>query len=393
MNRRTNSDPGARRESSLKRLRKKIAKWLYIPTEDLDAIDFVLAVFCSNPLPGDPVWGLLIDASGGGKTEVVRTLRKRPESYYLSTLTEKTLVSGYRDPKHPDKDPSLLPQLDGKVLIIKDLSPLLSLRRESRNMIIGDLRDAYDGFVDQGRGNLGRVSYEATFSVLGASTLALDRFSSFDQDLGERFIKFRCRSNQNQQKIQRAISNLGHDNPMRHEIEEAISEFLDSLPTNKISVKVPPKIAKALATIADFVATARSHVPRDRHHNLSYLPRPEVGTRLVKELGKLLSALALVRGKSKPGQRELKTVIRVAEDCLPPNRFAVLRCIRKAESPISSTDIAEVVGLPYSTARLVIEDLEVLRVIQKTSCRGNQGALWKLCPEWAERLQLLRLLE
>jgi hypothetical protein len=104
-----------------------------------------------------------VDASGGGKTELLSALQKRPSAYFLSSLPEKTLISGYRDPKHKDRDPSLLPQLDGKVLVIKDLSPLLSMRRESRNQILGDLRDAYDGFTDQGRGNLGRVYYTARF--------------------------------------------------------------------------------------------------------------------------------------------------------------------------------------------------------------------------------------
>ena len=75
-------------------------------------------------------------------------------------------------------DPSFLPQLDGKVLIIKDLSPLLSLRHEARNIIIVQLRDAYDGSSAQGYGNLGLVSYRAKFSLLGASTLAPENFES-----------------------------------------------------------------------------------------------------------------------------------------------------------------------------------------------------------------------
>jgi hypothetical protein len=143
--------------SGLEQLRRSIASWLHMSADE-EMVDILLAFYKSNELPGDPLWGIIIDASGGGKTELVRTLRDRPDVVFLSKLTEKTLVSGYRDPDHRGADPSLLPQLNGKILVIKDMSPLLSMRRESRNAIISDLRDAYDGFTDQGYGNLGMVS-------------------------------------------------------------------------------------------------------------------------------------------------------------------------------------------------------------------------------------------
>src|SRR5215471_11208153 len=141
-------DRCAVRQSPIGILREKLSGCLFIPSEDLDSIDFAFAVVASNGMPGDPLWGLLVDASGGGKTELLRSLRGKPCAFFLSKLTDKTLKSGYRDPQNPGKDPSLLPQLNGKVLIIKDLSPLLSMQRNARNAIVSDLRDAYDGFTD-----------------------------------------------------------------------------------------------------------------------------------------------------------------------------------------------------------------------------------------------------
>jgi hypothetical protein len=97
-------------------LRDNVSRWLHIEPEDRDLIDFTLAVYRSNVIDGDPLWGLIIDASGGGKTELLRSFRKRPDSFFLASLTQNTLVSGYRDQERPDEDPSLLPKLDGKVL-------------------------------------------------------------------------------------------------------------------------------------------------------------------------------------------------------------------------------------------------------------------------------------
>lgn len=197
--------------SDIRQLRADLARWLSIPPEDRDLVDFALSVYKSHEIPGDPLWGIIIDASGAGKTELLRAFRNRPDAYFLSNLTENTLVSGYRDPKTPDKDPSVLPELDEKVLIIKDLAPLLGMRAEARSAVIAGLRDAYDGFTDQGRGNLGRVSYDSRFSLLAASTLAIERTDTVEQELGERFIKFRARSGESRDKVRKAISNIGSD--------------------------------------------------------------------------------------------------------------------------------------------------------------------------------------
>jgi hypothetical protein len=311
---------------SIERLRSDLARWLSIPAEDQDLIDFALGVYKSHDIPGDPLWAIIIDASGAGKTELLRAFRNRPDAYFLSNLTENTLVSGYRDPKAPTKDPSLLPELDGKVLVIKDLAPLMGMRSDSRSAVIAGLRDAYDGFTDQGRGNLGRLSYEARFTLLAASTLAIERTDTVEQELGERFIKFRARGADTKDKVRKAISNIGADSSMRHDIEGAISGYLDQLP-KVTEARIPTNLQEPLVDLADFIAKTRSHVARDRTGAIQYLPRPEVGTRLGKELGKLLLALAAIRRKDEPDNLDFSTVVRVAEDCLPPNRKAILNAL------------------------------------------------------------------
>lgn len=355
--------------ADLEELRATLTQWLSIPPEDADVIDFCLAVVKSHEIPGDPLWGIIIDASGAGKTELFRAFRGRENTYFLTGLTEKSLVSGYRDPKKPAKDPSLLPELHEKVLVIKDLSPLLSMRRESRNAIISQLRDAYDGFTDQGRGNVGKVAYEARFSLLAAATLAVERFSSVDQELGERFIKFRSHGDASTSKVRKAIDNLGKDNPMRAQIKDAVWHFLDSLPPIG-DVEIPGHLRERLVRIADIAAKARSQVARDRSGNVQYLPRPEVGTRLGKELGKLLLALAAVRGKPAPDERDLATVQRVAWDCLPPNRYAILRVLWESKKQLPFSDVEKATRLPGATVWRTLDDLAVLGIAGRDA-EGN----------------------
>jgi len=345
-------------------------------------VDFTLGVYKSHDIPGDPLWGIIIDASGAGKTELLRAFRNRPDAYFLSNLTENTLVSGYRDPKSPEKDPSILPELNEKVLVIKDLAPLLGMRAEARGAVIAGLRDAYDGFTDQGRGNLGRISYQARFTLLAASTLAIERTDTVEQELGERFIKFRARSADSKDKVRKAISNLGADSPMRRDIEGAVSVYLNQLPKAS-NARVPDQLQEPLVELAIFTAKARSHVARDRNGVIQYLPRPEVGTRLGKELGKLLLSLAVVRGKSEPDQSDFETVVRVAEDCIPPNRMAVLRALRLCGEPVGTSDVERTTGLPHSTLFRTLEDLEVLGLLESFPIEQyDHGRKWKLLADW-----------
>lgn len=367
------------KELGMENLRATLTKWLSIPPEDADLVDFCLAVYKSHELPGDPLWGIIIDASGGGKTELLRTFRNRKDAYFLSKITEKTLISGYRGPKNNQKDPSLLPELNEKVLMIKDLAPLLSMRRESRNAIISELRDAYDGFADQGRGNVGKVAYESRFSLLAAATLAIDRADTVDQELGERFIKFRCRGDASRSKIEKAIRYIGLDMIMRKEIESALSQFLDTLPPMEQKL-LPDPLFERLTSLADFTAKARSHVARDRNREIQYLPRPEVGTRLGKELGKLLLALAAIRGKAKPDDVDFATVSRVAEDCLPPNRLAVIKALREKPEGVRPIDTEKATGLPHGTADRTLNDLRVLGIVEHIG--ENNESKWRLVNDW-----------
>jgi hypothetical protein len=176
---------------------------------------------------------------------------------------------------------------------------------------------------------------------------------------------------------------------MRHEIQSALSLFVDSLPEEGPLGMIPEDFHDALTDLSDFTATARSHVPRDRNHHLQYQPKPEVATRLGKELAKLFLSLADVRGKAEPNYLDFRTVIRVAEDCLPPNRRAILDCLRNATGPITTEKIVETAGLPDSTTKQTLEDLSVLELVcsELGPSRGSVAQKgWSLDPVWADKL-------
>ena len=92
-------------------------------------------------------------------------------------------------------DHSLLPKLDGKVLVIKDFTALLNMPREARQQILGDLRDAYDGNAAKAFGtHVETRRYTSKFGIMAAVTGAIDKHAAVMQQLGERFLKLRLSS-------------------------------------------------------------------------------------------------------------------------------------------------------------------------------------------------------
>ena len=109
-------------------------------TDDTVPLDVCLATVATGWTEGDALWVYVVGAPSNGKTELVRAFQgKENDTYFLSSLTPNSLISGLKEGKH------LLPGLNRKTLIIKDFTMTLESNRENRDALFGALRDAYDG--------------------------------------------------------------------------------------------------------------------------------------------------------------------------------------------------------------------------------------------------------
>jgi len=361
-----------RRSGELELLHNRMAKWLLIPVEDRDVVEFALAVYKSHELPdADPIWGMVVGPSGGGKSELLRTLLGLPSSFPLSKPTPASLASGYRGKSGKDSDPSLLPLMDGKIVIMSDFAPILSARPEVRNEILGMLREAFDGSIAVGKGNVGLKIYKSRFSMLVGSTSKIDAIEADANELGERFVKIRLRGKDGKNKARRAADNVPHAKNMREELHQAVKSFLESLP-KFVGVENPDFAKDVIASIADFTARARTHVARNwRTREIENLPVPEEGGRLSVQLNKLAMALALVRGRTIVEEEDINTIQRVADDCLPPMRLKVIRELRSG--PLSQAELGKKTAIPETSVRRQLEDLEMLNVVKRSAENEKYG--------------------
>lgn len=183
--------------SPLETLRELFQELMNWRGEELMPVDFVMASYLTAFLPGaaEKAWGDLCGPPAIGKTEILRALDDgQQRTIMVDTLTENAFASAMKDPDQPEKDFSLLFQLSTgrhpkgpKVLVIKEFSTFLNMRKDKVDKIFADLRAAYDGSFSTSAGNVGLQSRDdLQFGLITACTEKLDEFRRTNQTLGER---------------------------------------------------------------------------------------------------------------------------------------------------------------------------------------------------------------
>ncbi|TXH09895.1 MAG: hypothetical protein E6R03_16050 [Hyphomicrobiaceae bacterium] len=359
-------------------------KWLYL--DSMDALHVMLATVVSQTIDGAPIWVFLVAPPGGSKTEHLNSLSWVQQVYMTSSLTPHSLISGanYKN----NEDPSLIPRLDGKVMVIKDFTAILGMRDADKEEIFSILRDAYDGHCGKVFGNGIERAYQSRFTILGAVTPAIYTLSGNHAALGERFLKFTLGDNIEHKAeddiVRRAITNINRETSMRDELADAVNAYL----TRTVRTATVPTLDDAMVTriiaLSKFGARMRGTVTRDtyRHEIMTSRPSAEVGSRLGVQMAKLGQSLAMVRGAPAVGMREYALLKKVMLDTIPQRLEDMVRCIVRAsphaEAWVRYDDVMAMTRYPLATVKRLIQDLHVLGVVHRRMDAGR--ATWALSP-------------
>ena len=296
--------PSGRRaiREHLATIKKFLHGFMYYPhpTDD-EILDFCMLPFVTlHWKHSNPIWLQVIGPPGSGKTAHVTLTKNYRNSIFVSSLSKATLISGYRKENDEDFDPSLLPLLDGKVLIVKDFTTILQAGKEERDAVIGQLRDIFDGSASRGLGNVGLVEFTSRFNMLLCVTPAIDQYHSIGQQLGERFISRREYATNRLAITKAAIRNVvtGREDTRFAEARRMVHTFLDKMPEVSISdIVFPDEILEKIQLSCDFAAKCRSHVYREKDgRSVATRPSPEVATRLSTQIVQCLAGYCIING-------------------------------------------------------------------------------------------------
>jgi len=365
--------------TDLEAVHHTFTKWLG-QEYDTAALDVVLATAAVECLDGDPLWTLLLSGSGNAKTETVQALSEAGAIVTSTISSTGALLSATSQKERAvDATGGLLRTLEPRgVLVVKDMTSILSMNRDARAEVLAALREVYDGQWSRNVGTDGGRTLEwvGRIAVIGAVTTAWDRAHDVIASMGDRFVVVRMDSYGGRQAAgRRAIGNTGHEVQMRADLAAAVAGVLAGVDP-AAAVTVTAHETDVLLAAADVVTLARTGVDYDYRGDVIDAHAPEMPTRFAKQLTQV------VRGGVAIGMDRtdaLRLALRCARDSLPPLRLAILDDI--ARHPHSPTkDVRQRLGKPRTTVDRQLQALNMLGVLdveeQESERAGRTVTLW-----------------
>jgi hypothetical protein len=358
-------------------------KWL--GTEyDLDTANAVIAAAASERLPGDPLWLLIVAGPGGAKTETVQALAGAGAHVTSTIASEGALLSATpRRERNKGATGGLLRKLgDRGVLVIKDVTSILSADRNVRGSVLAAIREIYDGLWERNVGTDGgqTLRWTGRIVIVGACTTAWDAAHSVVAAMGDRFVLLRPRSGSGRIRAGLgAIRNTGGEVLMRKELAAAVGGLVTNMNTTEhaLSDGEVDQLLKA----ADIVTMARSAVERDYRGEIAFAHDPEMPTRFAKQLVQLLRG-AISIGMSTAAAMRL--AMRCAADSIPPLRRDIM--LDLADHPGSQlVDVRKRISKPRNTVR---RELDCLHMLGLLHCAETEDLAYdgKRITRWHYRL-------
>lgn len=329
-------------------------KWMYLDADPL-LLRMMYASVLANRYPGVPVWSIIIGSAGCGKSELLMSLSRSEEVYTVSSLTPKSLASGYGS-----GDQSLIYKLNRKVLVVKDMSSVTEMYAEAFAELMSILRDAYDGKMERATGR-NEVRWEGKFGFLGGSTVAIEKARKMDAMLGERFLYIRMNA-VNSAELLRAVTNNSMKKPeMQKELQEAAVKFLKEFKTPP-GRTIPADLLNKIQTGAQILARGRSSISRDWSKDIDFPAESgEVGSRVYSQILLLILA-ARSLGTSDTDLEQI--VYRLVIDGLPYIRMRTLRVLNNGAR--NGYDVSKQIHLSKSVSDRYLQDMEFLDLIEET---------------------------
>jgi CHC2 zinc finger/Toprim-like len=371
---------------------KTFGKWFALSDnkkydqKSTDIYDVIFGMVFANRIPGDPVWLYLIAPPGGFKTEPLLSLSGGKLIEIHESVTAPALISGQdRGPI----DPSLIPQFNGRLVIIKDGTVLLEQPEDRRSEIMSILRGAFDGECSRAFGNGIVRKIKSTFGIIMAVTPVIEQYTEEMASVGERFISWRSWIPEDfatrERHIRQAMDNTSKEQEIRRETNGISKRVLLS------GYKTLPSCSDAekniIIKMSQWIAILRGTVARDKFRkNVLYKPFSEVATRLSKELYKLSLGISIFKGHDSVQSDTMRILKSIAWSNIS-TRYAETQKAFLSKERLTSAEAEKAVGLPEETMKIIMENMMMLGALEKV-----ENMKWKIRDEFLNLTKGAKLL-
>jgi hypothetical protein len=347
---------------------------------DIDAINATMVAAAVERLQGDTLWLLVLSGSGNAKTETVQALAGCGALITSTISSPGALLSATsKRERSSEATGGLLRKIGSRgVMVIKDVTSILSMNRDMRAEVLGAIREVYDGKWSRNVGTDGgqTLDWEGRIVIIGAVTTAWDRAHDVIASMGDRFVLLRMDSHEGRQAAGRqAIGNIGREAQMRAELSGAVAAVIAGMNTD--AVELTAAETDALLAAADLVTLARTGVEYDYRGDVIDAHAPEMPTRFAKQLAQVIRGGVAI-GMDRTAAMRL--AIRCARDSMPPIRLAIVDDVA-AHPDATTAEVRKRLGKPRATVDRQLQALHMLGVLEcdeeETEWAGKTATRWR----------------
>jgi hypothetical protein len=368
-------------------------------------IQACLAVCGAMALKGRtrPLSLILEGTSGSGKTAVLQMLMPKANPsltdflYRSDKFTPRAFVSHAANVSASQLDKvDMLPKLDNKVLLTKELAPIFGAREEELRENIAILISVLDGegFVSDS-GMRGRRGYEQPiiFNWIGATTMLNERVHRLMSQLGTRLLFYEVPTIvlKDSEAFNYALNGRPDDGSVlcNKEVNDFISELLELYPVGSVepeSIVFPRDLLNELTLCAKLLVKGRAEVLYERENagNEPVAAAPAEGIwRVIDYFKELARGHALIEHRKEIDESDMALITHVATSSIPGHIRPLLKELREADR-VTSTECEKLCLVSRPTARKRLKELELLGLAVRTtgSPQSNEPDAIRLADEF-----------
>jgi hypothetical protein len=371
---------------------------------DKDYITLTLANIIGNQMAGRrPIWTMLVAPPSSGKTTVLNALvglkvfnsdgEAMQPIHSISDLTENSFASGMQ---RSEKETSLLHKIPhGGVMVFKDFTSILSKRGEAKTVIMGQLREIYDGSYVKRTGTGEDIAWTGKIGAIAGVTEAIYQHLESMSVMGDRFMLYQIpqpdRKDMLRFKLRQELLGITEATQMPYAqeiVHQYIQQAMRELEPTKIYL--PESAQEDIIQVADFCTIVRSGIiVNDYTGKIQFVPQPEMPARMFEQMIALGSTLAFMRKMDNPKlsnekalqPADFKVMYKIAFDSIPVTRRIALHYLAKYSNGVAAGALAAKVNYPTDVVRTWLEQLNALGVVKRLK-KGVGADWWALEDEY-----------
>lgn len=355
---------------------------------DTGILRLVLYTITANAMGLGPVWVIVVAPPSGGKSEILQsTFDLTGWVHPLSSLTPQTFISGMQSSV---KNTSLLDEIKGKTVVMKDVTTLVSMNKDDRRNILGQMREIYDKRFDKAFGTGENKSWEGHVGWLGAITPKGAEIFSQHGAMGERFIFYQFEQPDREEVLNKAADNQEKNMELQQLIlKGAMSGYLDPvLPATKNLSEEEKKVIldkdtkEVLKEITSFATKARSSVELQfKTNEVTFVYPHEMPTRFYVQLLSLAGGALFckkVHGqKVELDKADFLLLSNLAWGSIPQDRMLIIKLLAKWKGGTTRA-IASELNYATSVVRPWLFQLNGLGIVTRDSSRTVGSDYWQM---------------